>query len=91
MDLHDANLNETTMKENIMLNVNKTQNDNEKLHKEIKKTWTKLSDDNVKLYATKPDEFFAKLQEKHNVSKEDAKKKIAQLEKDCGCGSAKAA
>jgi uncharacterized protein YjbJ (UPF0337 family) len=91
MDLHDANLNKLTLKENIMFNANKAQNANEKLHKEIKKTWTKLTDDNIKLYSTKPADFFAKLKEKHNVSKEDAKKKIAQLEKDCGCGSVKAA
>lgn len=79
------------MKDEIMFNANKEQNANEKMHKEMKKTWTKLSDDNIKLYKNKPDEFFAKLKEKHSVSKEDAKKKIAQLEKNCGCGSAKAA
>lgn len=89
--MQGADLNETTKKDITMINANKEQNAHEKLHKEIKKTWTKLTDDNVKLYATKPDDFFAKLKEKHSVSKEDAKKKIAQLEKDCGCGSAKAA
>jgi len=63
----------------------------QKLHKKIKETWVKLSDDNVKLYDGKRDQFFATLKEKHNVSKEDAQKKLQQIEKECGCGTAKAA
>lgn len=63
----------------------------EKLHKKIKETWSGLGDNDIKLYDGKPDEFFAKLQEKHNVSKEDAQKKMQQLEKDCGCTAVKAA
>lgn len=59
----------------------------EKLHKRIKETWSGLGDSDIKLYDTKPDDFFAKLQEKHHVSKEDAQKKMQQLEKDCGCSS----
>lgn len=71
---------------------NKTdQGQGEKLRSEIKKTWSKLSDDEVKLYAAKPDEFFGKLKEKHNVSKEDAQKRMAELKMSCGCGSEKAA
>lgn len=72
-------------------NANKEQNskeNTEKLHKKIKETWSGLGDNDVKLYDGKRDEFFAKLKEKHNVSKEDAQKKMQQLEKDCGCGSA---
>ena len=63
----------------------------EKLNKKIKETWSGLSDSDVKLYADKPAEFFAKLQEKHNVPKADAQKKLQQLEKECGCCPAKAA
>lgn len=64
----------------------------EKLHRKIKETWSGLSDNDVKLYDGKRDEFFAKLKEKANISKEEAQKKIQQLEKDCGCsGTAKAA
>lgn len=63
-----------------------------KLHRKIKETWSGLSDDTIKLYESNKDQFFAKLKEKAHVSKEDAQKKIAQLEKDCGCsGTAKAA
>lgn len=64
----------------------------EKLHRKIKETWSGLSDNDVKLYDGKRDEFFAKLKEKANLSKEEAQKKMQQLEKDCGCsGTAKAA
>ena len=63
----------------------------EKLNKKIKETWSGLSESDVKLYADKPAEFFARLQEKHNVSKADAQKKLQQLEKECGCSTAKAA
>lgn len=64
----------------------------EKLHKKIKETWSGLSDSDIKLYDVKRDEFFAKLKEKANISKEDAQKKLQKLEKDCGCsGTAKAA
>lgn len=81
-----------------MLNRNENTNKNpnskentEKLNKKIKETWSGLSDSDIKLYADKPAEFFAKLQEKQKVSKEDGQKKLQQLEKECGCTSAKAA
>ena len=79
--------------ENKNQNTNKDSKENtEKLHKKIKETWSGLGDNDVKLYDGKRDEFFAKLKEKENVSKEDAQKKMQQLEKECGCsGAAKAA
>jgi len=63
----------------------------EKMYKKIQEKWPKMSDDIIKLYEGKKDEFFAKLKEKHNVSKEDAEKKLKDIEKDCCCGTAKAA
>ncbi len=54
----------------------------------IKETYSQLSDDDVKLYDGKRDQFFTKLKEKQNVSKEDGEKKMQELEKSCGCGSA---
>ena len=64
----------------------------EKLQKKIKETWSGLSDNDVKLYDGKREEFFARLEEKEDVSREDAQEKLQQLEKDCGCGgTAKAA
>jgi uncharacterized protein YjbJ (UPF0337 family) len=77
--------------QNMKPNSNSKEN-TEKLHKKIKETWSGLSDNDVKLYDSKREDFFAKLKEKNNISKEDAQKKLQQLEKDCGCAStAKAA
>lgn len=81
--------------ENNNPNMNKNENskeNTEKLHKKIKETWSGLSDSDVKLYDGKRDEFFANLKEKANISREDAQKKLQQLEQDCGCSTtAKAA
>lgn len=79
---------------NTNQNMNKDQDskeNTEKLHRKIKETWSGLSDNDVKLYDGKREEFFAKLKEKANVSKEDAQEKLRKLEKECGCGTAKAA
>lgn len=71
------------------MNQNPTQNPEnaQKLHAEIKKTWSKLSDDEIKLSQSNRDQFFAKLKEKQGVSKEDGEKKLQELEKSCGCGT----
>ena len=58
-----------------------------KLHAKIKETWNKLGDNDIKLYDENRDQFFSKLKEKQNVSREDAQKKIQEIEKACGCGS----
>ncbi len=64
----------------------------EKLRRKIKETWSGLSESDINLYEGKREEFFAKLKEKGNLSREDAQKKMEQLERDCGCSStAKAA
>jgi hypothetical protein len=69
-----------------MTNMNQKPEDAQKLHAEIKKTWSKLSDDDIKLAGTNRDQFFAKLHEKQAVSKADGEKKLQELEKACGCG-----
>lgn len=63
----------------------------EKFNAEIKKTWSKLSDEDLKLQSTQPEQFFAKLQEKQGVNKVDAEKKLAELKTSCGCTAEKAA
>jgi uncharacterized protein YjbJ (UPF0337 family) len=81
-----SNMNQNTNK------VENTKENMEKMNKKIKETWSGLSDSDIKLYDGKREDFFAKLKEKSNISREDAQKKIEQLEKDCGCAStAKAA
>ena len=62
-----------------------------KLNKKIKETWSKLSDEDVKLYATNRMQFFNRVKEKQNVSQEDAEKHLAEFEKSCGCAPSKAA
>lgn len=66
-------------------------NNAEKINAEIKKSWNRLSDDDVKLYEKQPDQFFSKLKEKHNVSKEDATKRLSEIKSACGNVSEKAA
>ena len=68
-----------------------TEKQNTMISAEIKKSSSKLSDDDIKLYATQPDTFFSKLKEKQGVSREDAQKRLAEIKTGCGCGSAKAA
>ena len=64
----------------------------EKIASEIKKSWSKLSDDDVKLFPTQADQFFAKLKEKQGVSKEDGQKRLDEIKASCGsCSSEKAA
>jgi hypothetical protein len=72
-----------------MENKNNTPNDSQvKLNKKIKESWSGLNDQDVALYRSKPEDFFTVLKEKQNISKEDAQKKLQQLEKDCGCSTA---
>ena len=68
-----------------MLNTNKNNKADaaEKRNAKIKETWSKLSDDDVNLYDGKRNQFFAQLKEKHNVSEEDGKKKLQEIEKAC--------
>ena len=79
-----SNINQNTHKPDASGNA-------EKLRAKVKETWTKLSDDDIKLYDGKRDEFFVKLQEKQNVSKQDGEKKMQEIEKSCGCSESKAA
>jgi uncharacterized protein YjbJ (UPF0337 family) len=61
------------------------------VQEKIKSTWNKMSDDDIKLYATNRPQFLAKLKEKQNISKEDAEKKLQEFEASCGaaCGTDK--
>lgn len=70
--------------QNVQQNTNSPEN-TEKLHRKIKETWSGLSDSDIKLYDGKRDEFFANLEKKQNISKDDAELKMHQLEKECGC------
>lgn len=51
------------------------------VNKEIKKTWPELSEDDVKSYVTKPDQFFMQLKKVCHVEKADAEKQISEFKK----------
>ena len=52
----------------------------EQLKGEIKKTWAKLTDNDILLLDGKRDQFLGKLKEHYGLAKEDAEKKIKALE-----------
>lgn len=54
---------------------------------EIKKNWNKLTDDEVKLHADKPDQFFAAVKTKYGIERDEAQKRLADIKTACGCGS----
>jgi hypothetical protein len=64
-----------------------------KLNAKIKETWSKLSDDDIKLYASNRGQFFSKLKEKQDVSQQDAEKQLKEIETSCAssCGTKKPA
>lgn len=58
----------------------------------VKESWGKLTDDDVALLKGRRDQFYGKLQETYGIAKEEAEKRINELEKSCGyCSSDKAA
>lgn len=57
----------------------------EQVKGEIKKTWGKLSDDEIAYYNGSRQKFLGVLQEKYGLATEAAEKRLDQLEKDCGC------
>lgn len=57
----------------------------------IKSTWNKLSDGDVKLYATNPDQFFAKVKEKYGLERQNAQELMTKIKVSCGsCTTEKA-
>lgn len=63
----------------------------DQLRSKIKETWGKLSDSDISLAESKRDEFFGKLKETYGLAKDDAEKRLGELEKACECGAAKVA
>ena len=63
-----------------------------KLKAEIKKTWDKLTDEEISFYDGKQNQFFDKVKEKYSLSREDAQKRLKEIEASCSsCVSDKAA
>jgi uncharacterized protein YjbJ (UPF0337 family) len=57
----------------------------------IKETWGRLSDDDVALANGKREAFFGRLQQTYGLAKEDAEKRLEEIEKSCHHDSNKAA
>ncbi len=56
----------------------------ELIYAEIKKTWDKLTDAEVKYYNGRQGLFYEKLQQKYNISQDEARKRMRAIEKICG-------
>ncbi len=57
----------------------------------IKKTWGKLTDDDVMLADGQLDKFFGRVKEMHGDEREVAEKKLEQLKKDAAASGTRAA
>ena len=50
---------------------------------EIKKTWGKLTDDEIALFNGNRQKFFGTLQEKYGIAREQAEARIKELDRNC--------
>jgi uncharacterized protein YjbJ (UPF0337 family) len=57
----------------------------EQLKGEFKKTWAKLTDNDIMLYNGQREQFLGKLKEHYGLAKEDAETKIKAMEDACKC------
>lgn len=56
----------------------------DQLKGEFKKSWGKLTDDELMLYNGQQDKFYGKLKEKYGIAKEEAEKNIKEYKKNIG-------
>lgn len=55
----------------------------DQLSGKIKETWGRLSADDIALANSKRDQFFGKVEEIYGTTKEEAQKRLTELEKAC--------
>jgi uncharacterized protein YjbJ (UPF0337 family) len=67
------------------MNKDQVQGKAEQLKGEIKKTWAKLTNNDIMLLDGKRDQFLGKLKEHYGLAKEDAETKVKALEDACRC------
>ncbi len=67
------------------MNKDQMQGKAEQLKGEIKKTWAKLTDNDILLLDGKRDQFLGKLKEHYGLAKEDAEAKVKAIEDACRC------
>jgi uncharacterized protein YjbJ (UPF0337 family) len=56
---------------------------------QIKEKWGKLTDDDLAKIHGEKDQLVGALQQKYGLSKEEAEKRVGELESACGCSSCK--
>jgi uncharacterized protein YjbJ (UPF0337 family) len=71
------------------MNKEQVQGKADQLKGEIKKTWAKLTDNDIMLLEGNRDKFLGKLKEHYGLAKEDAETKVKALEDACRCDSTK--
>lgn len=59
----------------------------EQLKGKIKETWGRLTDDDIAMASGNRDKFLGKLQETYGLKKEEAQRRLEELESACGCSS----
>ena len=67
------------------MNKEQVQGKAEQLKGELKKTWAKLTDNDIMLLEGKRDQFLGKLKEHYGLAKEDAETKVKAIEDACRC------
>jgi len=61
----------------------------QKLSAEIKKTWGKLSDEEISFQASKPDKFYEAVKTKYSINKDEAEKTVKKLDAECAAACSK--
>lgn len=61
----------------------------QKLNAEIRKTWGKLTDEEIGFQSSKPDKFFEAVKTKYSINKDEAEKTVRKLEAECSTTSGK--
>jgi uncharacterized protein YjbJ (UPF0337 family) len=65
------------------MNQDQMQGKASQLRGKIKETWGRLSDNDVALAEGKQEQFFGKLHETYGLVKEDAQKRLSELQRSC--------
>lgn len=53
------------------------------LNADIKKTWSRLTDEEIGFQASKPDKFYEAVKTKYSVNRDEAEKTVKKLEAEC--------
>lgn len=61
--------------------------DSQQLNALIKKTWDKLTDEEIGFHANALDKFFAALQTKYSINKDEVEKTMKKLDAECAADS----